>query len=327
VFNGCETLGEHIIYERNWEKIITTFIYTKDDPITIREYGQYTPHNTIKELWAGLCINERYNTEYRESLSLLSDPSAFMDETGSTELKLPGQSQSAQYMYSIPSIMLPSQDNPFVTGLELLFNNYYTTLSAIKAQLCNYNGTCSAIKTTPIQYIGQISLGNMTDTWKLKNTDIKNHNLQIHLTFTNNTLQNRTFTYNNLTLNLYWQDDQTIGLTGFTLNNIHSRIYQIYFDHDNNTNIDLNLKTLEINFKILGNTLKETKYRQINNWLTNKRTTNQIPIPNTLIFDYNPTPQYQVTIRQMLKNTKKRIKNDLKQGKLKKLRHFSMLYL
>lgn len=321
VVNGCETIGEHVIYERNWEKIITTFIYHKDHPITIREYGQYTPNTTVKELWAGLCINEGYNTGYHESLPLLSNPTAFMDDNSFTELNLPGQNSSAHYIYITEPIILPSNDNPFITGLELLFNNFYTTMSAIKAQLCNYNGVCSAVKTTPIQYIGQIHLGSMADNWQLTNTDIENHNLQIHLTFTNNTLQTRTFTYNHLTLTTYWQDDQTIGLTGFTLNNIHSRMYQIYFDHDNNTNMETNLKTLEfprsdgtipvtqninpreleITFKILGNNLEETetKYQQITNWLTNKRTATNIPLPSTLIFDYNPQLQYDVFLKKL----------------------------
>ena len=321
VVNDVETIGEHVISERNWEKIITTFLYDKNHPITIREYGQYKPHTAVKELWGGLCINEGYNINYSESSNLLSNPYGFMDDKGSTNLKLPGQTSSASYIYTIPSIILPSEDNPFITGIEVIFNNFYLTSSGIEAQLCNDNGVCSAVKTQPLNLIGQIELGNIADLWKLRKEDIENHSLKIKLKFTNNTLKEQTYTYNNLLLQYYWQDDQTIGLTGFKFNNIHSRIYQIYFDHDNNQNTETNIKTLEfpqtdgiipvtqnitpreleIGFKIVGNNLEETekKYHTINTWLSNQRTENNIPIPNTLIFDYNPTLQYNVILKKL----------------------------
>jgi hypothetical protein len=322
VINGMETIGEHIIHQRNWEKITTTFIYTKDHPITIREYGTGNhPHIPIEELWAGLCINEGFNTQYRESFPLLSNPTAFMNDTGYTELELPGQNTSTPYTYTTPPITIPSKEHPIVTGLKLILNNFHTNQSGITVQLCNDIGICSAVKTRPLQFIGQIQLGDMADTWQLPNQEIKDHTLRIQLKFNNNTLQNRIFTYNNLKLITYWEDDQNIGLTGFTVNNIHSRIYQIYFDHDNNQNIELNFKTLEfpqtdgtipvgqnitpreleIQFKILGNTLEETetKYRHITNWLQNKRTQANTPIPNTLIFDYNPQLEYQVVLKKL----------------------------
>jgi hypothetical protein len=316
VINGIETIGEKTIQKGHWEKITVTFTYNQNEPITIREYGQYTPNKSNTEMWAGLCIKEGLDSEYSESQPVLSDPTAFLDNKKSTNLKLPSEAESAVYIYTIKPLKLPEKDKPIITGLELNINNNNTHNPTIKTWITNEQSQSSTIKTQPLN-----QRGNMTDLWQLKNKDLNHKHLYLHLAFQNNTLNTQKYIYSNLNLKTYWIDDIIQNLPGFTYNNVHSRNYQIYYDNDNNQQLDLDLETLdyptkdgtvpirlniapkelEISFNILGDTLEETqnKYQHISNWLLNKRNNINIPIKSKLILDYQPNLVYDVILKKI----------------------------
>jgi hypothetical protein len=316
VINGMETIGEKTINKGHWEKTRVTFIYNQNYPVTIREYGQYTPNKSNIEMWAGLCIKEGLDSEYSESCPVLSDPTAFLDDKRTTDLLLPSEAESAAYIYTIPPLNLPEKDKPIITGLEVNINNNHTYNPTIKTWITNNQGQNTTIKTQPLN-----QRGNMTDLWQLKNKDLKNTYLYLHLAFQNNTLNTQKYTYSNLNLKTYWIDDIIQNLPGFTYNNVHSRNYQIYYDNDNNQQLDLDLETLdypsndgitpvrlniapkelEISFNILGDTLEETqnKYQHISNWLLNPRNNLNMPIESTLILDYQPNLVYNVILKKI----------------------------
>lgn len=318
--------GERVTLQETIQKITCTFIHDTDHPPIITLYDEYQTVSTDTENRTyGLCLNEGTNNIYTVSKSLLDTPTSMLDDTGATDITLDGASESNGYTFQIA---VSNLTNPlsFFTGLQLTLNSFSQYQSGVEATITTTTGNSSTTKSSFISTTGQINLGGMADLWGLQNSDIEGQTLNVTLKFTNTTLNQTTFQYNNITLSLYYIEDQTGQSQGFTAKDIHSMNYQLYLleaeipegpnreiktitfpqsDGETIVSHSINSKDINIKFVVWGDTLTQAKQklRAINQWLTNTRNTLNIPQPYTLIFDFESDIAYQVVLDEPITTT------------------------
>jgi predicted phage tail component-like protein len=321
VVNGVEVFGSRATIQNNIQKIVTAFIYDSSNPVIIRRYSEYESVSLdTDDLWYGLCINEGFNTVYSQSTNLLTNPEALFDDTGSTDLTIPGNSESAEYVYEFSPTTTPS--NEFFTGILMTLNSFGAVASGIQAQI-KTDERESEIKTTFLTPSQRMSLGDVTDNWSLNQDYIQNKALFAHLKIRNTILNQQSFNYSNLTLTLYSAKDETGGAHTIIYNGVHGRIHGLSIDADRNPEgpqfnletltmafmdgelpirFNITSKELEIDFTISGNTLEEaqTRLRSISRWFKNSRTLMSRPVYNSLIFTYDLTKEYFVIFKDVI---------------------------
>ena len=326
VINGKEYYGSCITSQNNIEKVMCSFIYDSSEELSIMRNDQYLIiSTTYTNFWYGFCINEGFNKEYSDSMQLLSNPSGLFNDSGSSNLILDGNSESAEYIFTVDSIVAPSSLNSFFTGILLKLNSFLGS-SGIKLWLVSGNGTISKIKTVYISKTGEILIGDMNDLWKLTNNDLIGESLEVHIIFTNTASIRQTFQYNNLYSILYWLDDITNNSRGVTIEGVHSKYYQLFMKSPNNplsikpnltslkvsktdgtliTNMEMDSTTQEIEFVIEGDTIEDAylKYRQIVKWMANERTQSKKPILKNLVYDAIPDLNYQYILSDQISVT------------------------
>jgi len=317
VINGDETKGERVTSQNAFQRVGITFQYDNAEPLTIRLYGQYQAVSTQgTDEWAGFTIKKGNDKTYSERGNLLADPDALLENASYSVLTLPSAGVSAEYSYTFDPV--PEQDGayPYIKGLTLNIDIDGRAGSGIEAQIVNSLGAESEVKTKNwTDDDAQIVLGDTDDLWGLTNEDIYGQTLTLILKFTNITLSEITPEYKNITLTLEWQDDETHGAMGLTINGVHSRNYGLYLTkadipegptRDMET-LDLpgldgvlptsqTLGALEysIEFKVWGDTIQEAKEKLalISQWMANQRDANNRPITNEMIFDFDPERVY-----------------------------------
>lgn len=321
VVNGVEIFGSRATIQNNIQKLISTFIYDSTNPVIIRRYDQYQSVSILtNDEWLGLCINEGYNTVYTESTNLLSDPAALFDDTGSSELILPGNSESAEYVYEIAAAATLA--NQFFTGILLGLNSFGMTPSGIQVQI-KTDEKESEKKSTFVSGTGSISFGDMADMWGLIEGDIQNETLYVHIILRNTILNEQLFRYGNLRMALYYVNDETGGTHSIIYNGLHGRVHGFSIDNDNNPagpqfgletlklammdgelpiRFNIESKELQVDFIVSGNTLEEAqvKLQSISNWLSNDRNIMSRPVLNSLIFTYDLTREYFVVFKDVI---------------------------
>lgn len=317
VTNGIECFGSRADIQGVWKKEIVTFIYNKDYSLTINWYGQYQAvSTTFEDKWAGLCINEGLNIEYKDSSNLLDNPLSLFDDTGSSDLILQADKQ-ANYVFIFDTYNLLEGDNQFFTGLIATLNNFGIVTSQMNAQIVS-DGVKSEIKSEIVNQSGKVEIGELGNIWGLSDKDIENNELELHITIINSTLTQQTFSYSNLRITAYYQDDITAGKTGFTLDGIHSRNFNMFLSeieapigpeyeigsieldkHDGIivTGRTIKEKILKCTLGVMGNTFDEAYQisKRAVQYLTNRKMGDEI-IPKQLIFDYDPTVMYEVIL-------------------------------
>lgn len=320
VTNNITSYGTRATIQDSIQKITCTFIYDSNHSVVITWNDEYQSVSTnTEDREYGLCINEGYNPIYSESTNLLTDPTALLDDTSSSNLTLPGASESAEYIYTISTVTEPTGNNPFFTGIKASLNSFSNSNSGLEAYITNEDDTESDIKTTYINKTGEISLGDLADLWGITDSDITTHTLSIHLIFTNSSLTTQTLSYNNLSIALYYNDDQTQGAEGFILDGTHSRNYHLLLlevtipegpEREFNTvslplsdgevivSQSLKAQSIDITFVVWGDTLEEakTKLTSISKWFTNERNQLGIPVTLPLVFDFDTTRTYNVVL-------------------------------
>jgi phage-related protein len=171
-------------------------------------------------------------------------------------------------------------------------------------------------------------MGDVADLWSLYDHDISNQTITVHLVFNNTTLSSQTFSYNNIVLSAYWQDDTTGGSYGFTAKNIHSSLYGVNVlsvDEGKAPIYDLNLlnmpgmdgelpissdiksKKKVVNFLLYGDSIEEAidNLRYVSTWLSNERVSPNVPVTYSVVFDHDPTMNYEVILKDEIKVNQK----------------------
>ena len=166
-------------------------------------------------------------------------------------------------------------------------------------------------KSSTSRGVRSILFGDDSDLWGLLTSDIIDQELIFDLSFNNTTLSEITPSFSNLLLTVYYYEDVTEGWTGLTYNGEHSSTYRANLtsnSHDVGAEVDLKtlnltgrdgelitgsdikLKEIKEEFIIEVETLEEgySLLRDIKGWLSNERNTSNIPVPEELIFDYEP---------------------------------------
>ncbi|AIS32493.1 phage-related protein [Methanobacterium formicicum] len=319
VSNGVQVIGTRATIQDNIQKITCTFIYDSNHDCIITWFDEYQSISTATEdRHYGLCLNEGFDTNYYLPKDLLSQPTAMLDDTGATDLFLEGNSQSAEYIYSFPvPDILP--DNSFFVGVEVFLNSF--SPSSIEIFLVNDGGESSQLKSEFFEGSGKVEFGDLADLWDLKDTDIKDHQLEIHVKFSNNTLYQQKFTYSNLTLVLYYIEDETGQSRGFYLDGVHGRNYGIFVNGkvEITEGVNLDIETLELDssvgelvtgskikskelkvpFEIFGCSIEEAKNRlsKAVRWMASDINRVNIPIPKKLVFEWDPSHEYNVVLK------------------------------
>lgn len=328
IIGGEEFFGSQATLQNSIQKQTCTFIYDSTKELYIRQHDQYKAiSTTTTNRWYGLCINEGFNTEYSPSKELLSHPEALFDDTGSAELTLEGNSESVEYIYQILVPSLTGNNNPFYNGIELHLNTF-TGDSNIEVYLESDNGSTSQIQSTYINHSGSIQFGGTADLWGLTNEDLNGATLSIHFKVSNSSQITQTFSFNNLTAYMYYQDDKTGGRYGFSLDGVHSRNYNIILsDDDNPSGLSKNISTLELpktdGVLIIDDTggakkvkltchIRDSNFestqRLLNNitkWMSSNKNEYNIPLLKSLILDYDPTKEYFVVLNDQIDVSKK----------------------
>lgn len=319
VVNGLAVHGERVTTESTYQQLNTIFTYDERCELVIRLNGQYqTVSTACEDRWAGIGLYQGYQTSYSEPANLLSNPTALLSDSGSSDITLDSNTESTTYSYNLPVSALTNPLSLF-SGIELKLNSFAASNSGIEVSLESSNGNISSAKSSYISRTGTITFGGMTDLWDLDSTDIEGETLTLHITFTNTTREQATFTYNNILFTLYYVEDQTGGADGFTANNIHSVNYQLLLldvdlpegperevgtvnfplsDGETVVNHSFKSKDIKIKFVVWGETLDEAKVklRNISQWLTNDRNTLSIPVPYELVFDFEDDMTYHVIL-------------------------------
>jgi len=323
ILNGKEYIGSRPTIQNSIQKQTCTFIYDSSKELYIRQHDQYKAIATSTvDRWYGLCINEGYNTEYTPSRDLLTNPGALFDDTGSAELTLEGNSESAEYIYKVSEeTTLATQ---FFTGLILSLNSFGQSSSQIQAQIAT-DDYDSEVKTgfMATGQTGEVAFGDMVDIWGLTDTQIQNKELSLHLIFKNTTLIEQVFSYNNITLLEYYADDETGGHHSIIYNDTHGKVLGISINDDTHpegpsfdletkkialsdgelpVRFNIKSKELEFDFWVHGDTLEEseTKLKAIRRWLANERTSMSRPILNRLTFTYDLNREYLVIFKDAI---------------------------
>lgn len=327
VVNGIETFGSRAAEEGIYTKIVTTFLYDSNNPVTIRWYGQYLTISTTDETrYAGLTIKEGFDTEYEESVNLLTNPQALLDDTGKTDLILLGSESSAEYIYTVPSTDLVR--NSFFVEIEPGLNSFAEQSSQIEIQLST-NQVISDIYSVITQNTGKITFPVDVRIWGLRSDDIINKEINIHITFVNPIISPGIFSYSNIVLELSYLDDETIGSRGYTLDNIHSRNYGIFVDESIDKPEGLNLdvatltlsntvgeivvgskiksKEIKVPFQIMADNIEDAQKRLSKAvlWMSSDRNELNIPIPKKLIFDMDPSREFNAILHGVVETTLK----------------------
>lgn len=321
IINGEQYLGDRATVQDNIEKTTCTFIYDSSKELYIRQYDEYKSiSTTTSDRWYGICLNEGHNTDYSESTNLLSDPEALFDDTGSTDLTLPGNSESAEYVYEIASSTTLSSQ--FFTGILLNLNSFGMVASGIQAQITT-DEVESEIKSTFVSGTGSISFGDMADMWGLNEQDIQDETVYLHLIIRNTTLNEQSFSYSNLLAVMYYANNEIGDSHSIIYNGMHGKAHGFSIDNDNNPagpqfgletlklammdgelpiRFNIESKELQVDFIVSGNTLEEAqvKLQSISNWLSNDRNIMSRPVLNSLIFTYDLTREYFVVFKDVI---------------------------
>lgn len=330
VINGTEVQGDRVSAQNTVTRVGVTFRYDASEDLILRLYGQYQSVSTVEQSdWRGFQITQGDSLIYEIPLNLFEDPTALLDNTSTTTITLPSSGISNTYEYLLDTIPQQLGPNPFYTGIQLSFDVEDRADSGISVQIKSSTGNDSEIKTKNFDSENtQIIFGDSTDLWGLDNDDISLQDLIIDLIISNISLSSQTFTYSNLELILYWQNDETYGAMGFTLNDTHSRVYNLQLtdvsipentkknietisltrlDGELPTNQNIAAKDIDLEFIVWADTIQEaqTRLRLISQWLSNTRNELMIPETNTLIFDHDPTRAYEVILSDIIDVTTK----------------------
>lgn len=337
LLNGIKTIwSNRATVQDTITKTTVVFTYDSDYPIIISRHDQYETISTAGQArWYGLCIREGFNKEYNESANLLTNPAGLLDDTNFSEITLEGNSESAEYLYSVSVPQLTGDKNPFFTGLQLMINSFAQSNSSIEVQILSSTGKVSNIESTFIERSDQISFGDPAYLWGLTDDDIQDQTLQILIKVINSSRITQTFSYANLQLYMYYQDDLTLGKLGFSFNGVHSRNYNLILS-DDDTPIGLNKKITTLSVEktdgvlitddssggkeiqltpVLVDTSLPHAQIMLNNiaeWLSSEKNTYNIPELGELIFDYNPSMVYMAVLSKQITVDKNHPKITLK---------------
>lgn len=323
IVGGNRYIGEKVSVESQYQKLILPFQYDSANPLTIRLYGQYqTISTTCDDRWAGIGLYQGYQTIYSAPENLLETPGALLNDSSYSDITLESEGMSAEYEYHVPISAFTNPLN-FYTGIEVKVNTFGASNSGMQVTLESSDGTVSHSMSSFVSRTGQITFGDMMDLWGLTTKNIDGKTLTVKIRFKNTSRSEKTLSYNNISLVLYYVTDQTGDTPGFTAKGIHSSNYQLRVleievpegperdvgtvnfplsDGETIVNYSLKSKEIKIIFAVVGDTLAEAKQilRNINQWLTNTRNNLSIPIPYPLILDFEPDMSYDVILGESI---------------------------
>lgn len=328
ITNGSTYYGTRAISQDTITKIYVTFIYDENQPLVFTHYEEYqsVSTNTSNRIY-GFCVKEGLDLDYDTNKSLFTDPLALFDDTGSTNLVLEGNTESAIYQYEFAASSTTASQ--FFSGLMASLNTFGTATSGLQIQIETEDGDISLTKSLPLTSTGQVQFGELGDMWSLTDEKIQNKKLYITLSFINSTTIQQTFSYGNLQLTMYYADDTTGGDHTIIAKEIHGKIYGIALDKDKHDEgpiynletktlpltdgelpirFNITKKTLEADFVIHGDTLEESQtiLKSIRRWLRNERNVMNRPVTYPLQFTYDLSRVYNVLFVDAIE-TEKRI--------------------
>lgn len=318
--------GSRASYQGFYQKVKVSFIYDAAKTLKLRLYGQYQAASTVAvDRWAGFTLIEGMGGDISNAQNLLVNPEALFDGSGSSDLLLPGGEGSAPYHYQTDAVSIAEGEREFAKGLMVTLG-VTGGPGEIQCQLLSSSGNLSEVKTAVIDGTqSTVTIGREHGTWGLKPGDINQKTLTLLLTANNTSLTEETLTLTNLYLTVYTAEDVTRGASGLTYKGEHSRNYGLIItDLDNPEGVDhkietlvlpsrdgelitnhtIQAKTIEVEFLVYGETLEDAKTNLalIGSWLTNDRNELFIPVPEELIFDYDPTKRYMAILDGSIDN-------------------------
>lgn len=319
--------GSRVIEQGVYQKTKVSFIYDATKTLKIRLYGQYQAASTVAvDHWAGFTLIEGTDGNISEAQNLLANPEALFDGSTSSDLFLPGGMGSAPYQYQTDAVSIAEGEREFAKGIMITLG-VTGGPGEVQVQLISSSGALSEVKSAIIDGTqSQVTLGGEHGTWGLKPEDINQKSLTLVLTAMNTSLTEETLELSNLFLTVYTAEDLTRGASGLTYKGEHSRNYGLIITDISNpegvdpnietlvlpskdgeliTNHTIQAKTIEVEFLIYGETLEDAKsnLHLIGSWLTNDRNELFIPVPEELVFDYDPTKRYMAILGADIQNT------------------------
>lgn len=320
VENGSSFYGSKATNQNVIQKQFCTFIYDSTNPVNIYLFDQYEALSAnAEDRWHGLCLNEGFNLEYSESTNLLSEPDALLDDTSNSEITLEGNTESAEYVLSLPVDSLMGDPKPYYSGIEVQINSFGTVDSNIELWLETSTGKITEMDSNFISNrTGAVVFGDSAEMWGLLDTDLQEKTLFIHLKIVNSSQTLQTFSYGNIKVYLYYQDDKG-GKYAIIIDEVSSRNYGIIWSSDDTPGgLTKNISTKAIaktdgvkiiddsagakKMKLTG-TIEDKDFenlvRRVNNivrWASTKRNSYNVSIPKTLIREYDPSREYDVVL-------------------------------
>ena len=321
-----ETFGTSPDNLNRFERVFSTFVYDDESTDTIRIYGQY------QNLQAGryaVKFNKwsisNLGYEYEDAGGLIDDPSLLTEDNTYAELSLDSGDSSKDIVLGNFNFAGRENDNDLIVkGLGVQIDYICTVQSTVTATITT--GGVSSTQSIVLDPTGNtIEIGGETDKWDLNYINLED--ITITFNVTNTSLDTVLIQLKNLQLNLYSKEDETNGNMGFTINDEHSRNYDIFLSNDGAKNegltpnittydlsnsegelvsqLDLKAKKLTVKFAISGDSQEDAQelLKEASKFLANDLNEVGLPIPNVLVFDWDPTREYNVILSDEIKVT------------------------
>ena len=309
-----------------FERVYAQFVYEENADMSIRIYGQYSglqpgSYNVMFGKWS----ISNLSTEFEQSGVLISDPSLLCGDGDYAELDLdPGESSKPIVLSNFNFSGLEYDPTIIIKGIGIQLDYVCSDSSTLNITLMTNNQVSTqSILLNPT--VNTVEIGGSDDKWDIINPDLTN--IQISYTINNTSLNPISIQLKNLQFNLYNALDQTNGNMGFTINGEHSRNYDIFMSNDGAKNegtvptlttydisnsegelitqIDLKAKKITCKFSISGDTQIDAQNKLTNatKFLSNKLNSLGLPIPNQMIFDWDPDRSFNVVLSDEIKVT------------------------
>lgn len=293
--------------------------------VTLRLYGQYVEISpaTSTTYFSGFMLSHAGEVVYMEPGSLFDNPSMLIVDSDYTTITVPGLGEGSVYLFSDFNWSGWDDDTGLiVTGFEVVGDIILDGEIGLEVVM-TINGESHGQSMFLPDSTTTFSVGGEFDRWNF-NTPVLSEDLDFTMKFQNITVSDQVVQVKNVRLIVHFKHDMTRGNYGFTLDGGHCRDYNMFltpgFDKPEGLKLKLELlefegndgdipsgsrvesKSIKVPFSIVADNLMEGQelLTLAVSWMTNTRNNLKIPVPKTLVFDWDPDREYNVILNDVV---------------------------
>ena len=243
-----ENLGSRVSDLDVIERIFVSFIYDENETPLLKQYGQYVgiSPGTAQIRFFGFAIHHGDDVFYEDPGILFNLPDKLIQNEDYATATLPaGEKSTPMVLDEINLSGRESDTNLIIKGLAISLDYYVDADIGIRVSITTSKTTSTkTLILNPSE--SNILIGSSTDKWGLDDIDLTDLNVIIE--FSNIFSENmEVVQVKNVEFILYSQHDETMGNEGFTLDNEHSRNYNIFCkDFDKPEGVIKDIETLDL---------------------------------------------------------------------------------